>query len=709
MATDPFSNFKATPFVSQYAGLPIEEFAKSAQVLQQRGIQNREQLDKLDMMAYQIQTAPIDESVKQSRIQAIRDEQERIAQSGAYEMSGDLVRGQVKDFTRDKRLQTAQGNYASYQKMLEDSANLSPAQQEKVIAAYKKYVSEGGVGEEADQFGRYNKMSSIQFYEDQDISKFVRDFSDGWMADQNAYASPDGKGYIVSGTNKFVPYAEVYNMAMQAVQADPKMRRQLNDEALYTLSRMQGDSGVMFTGNPMDTITVTDPATGQPMEISAQEYVAQQYVNPYAVKESYQQATKDVKGDASFGDRLTASKGNQLYTYSSAAQNYGNIPDTPQEFESELVSINTRIKDIDATLARTDIDEETRTSLSSEKDGLLTNKSRLDNIKSGYFDGLPKADSFAGQYAMALKEAGITSIPRGSTTQGREGTTQGKTAKELDPNYALAEQIYKDTYKKVYGTNSEAPGFGTMTTALSNGNQQVNKMLSSQDFAGALEKEAAAASSSAQMIMFPETIDKEKLTTALLSGQYEAYASGETGVQERLTADLSGIEGVVAQATSGSTPEGVLYDVKLPIYDDKIHGDLPRATRNFLKDYKGGTIKVKELGASNVQSIAEQGFDAAAKNLQAANLPGNAQQQQVYQNAFRQQDSPYTYATDIQNIESDPIDLYKNSQAIATVTPVKTQAGIMYRVTDNVHGVTYELVNSKEKATAYAEALFNNN
>ena len=55
MATDPFSNFKATPFVSQYAGLPIEEFAQSAQVLQQRGIQNREQLDKLDMMAYQIQ------------------------------------------------------------------------------------------------------------------------------------------------------------------------------------------------------------------------------------------------------------------------------------------------------------------------------------------------------------------------------------------------------------------------------------------------------------------------------------------------------------------------------------------------------------------------------------------------------------------------------------------------------------------------------
>ena len=72
---DPLSNFKSSQFVSQYKGVPLAEFQQAATVLQNRGIQNRDAMDKLDMMAYQVQTAPIDESVKQARIKAIRDEQ----------------------------------------------------------------------------------------------------------------------------------------------------------------------------------------------------------------------------------------------------------------------------------------------------------------------------------------------------------------------------------------------------------------------------------------------------------------------------------------------------------------------------------------------------------------------------------------------------------------------------------------------------------
>ena len=90
MATDPLSNFRSSPFVSQYKGLPIDAFQQSATVLQNRAIQNKDQMDKLDMLAYETAVyGNEDEAIKQAQIKKIREEQERISKTGAYERSAD--------------------------------------------------------------------------------------------------------------------------------------------------------------------------------------------------------------------------------------------------------------------------------------------------------------------------------------------------------------------------------------------------------------------------------------------------------------------------------------------------------------------------------------------------------------------------------------------------------------------------------------------
>ena len=532
MATDPFSNFKVTPFISQYAGLPIEEFAQSAQALQQRGMQNREQLDKLDMMAYQIQTAPIDESIKQARIKSIRDEQERIAQSGAYEMATDLVRGQVRDFTRDKRLQTAQSNYASYLKMLKDSENLSPAQQQKVRAAYAKYVSEGGVGEQENEFGRYNTMTPVQFYEDQSISGFVSDFTDNWMANQNAYASPDGKGYIISGTNKFVPYEEVYNMAMQAIQADPKMTRQLNDEALYKLSQIAGDPGVMFTGNPMDKLQVVDPVTGETKEVSARDYVAQQYVNPYAVKESFEQRTKDVKADPLLtgSGSADATKLGDVSFMVSEAVNFGTVPDY-DSYTSEVESAQNSIATIQEQLNQT-ITEDTRKALLNNLSKAQNNLSRLQSYKQEYITSLPKEDQFAVKFADALAKEGINSIPTGSVDQSRDGKVTNRGMSEKDfTKFNKANEIYRELYMQEYGQAPDQVSFSPMYMALNKGKNVNNKSFSSEDFKGFINNLHETSTVAPGIYQFSDKLRSSggvnTLRDAIQGGNIAVYHSGD--------------------------------------------------------------------------------------------------------------------------------------------------------------------------------------
>jgi hypothetical protein len=301
MATDPLSNFRSSPFVSQYKGLPIDAFQQSATVLQNRAIQNKDQMDKLDMLAYETAVyGNEDEAVKQAQIKKIRDEQERIAATGAYERSADLVRMQGKEFAQNTQLNSARSNARNIAASQANASKYSPQQQ---AALQQRIQAYSGVGE-GDEFGKFNVFSEHQFYEDVDFNEKINEFVKDWKANSQEWVSNAQKaGYITSGGTEQVTEEEVRNAAMMMLQSDPKYRRALNDEARYKLYEATGDINAMVA-DPSTVIGTRTLADGTEENVTALQAAMETYVEPYAQRESYRKTKADMKTDGNFGLKL---------------------------------------------------------------------------------------------------------------------------------------------------------------------------------------------------------------------------------------------------------------------------------------------------------------------------------------------------------------------------------------------------------------------
>ena len=302
---DPLSNFKSSQFVSQYKGLPIDAFKQTADVLQQRNLQNKAAMDKLDMLAYQTEVYGEDEGIKQAQLQKIRAEQERIAATGAYENAGDLVRMQGKEFMQNSALNQARSNYQAIQKAMTEADEHSPAQKALFQLALSKYK---GVGE-PDEFGKYNKFS-YSYHDDPDINKAIDDFVDDWKADKTAWAEANA-GYITTGSTESVTEEEVRSAAVRMLMANPEYRRAIVENANYNVYQRTGNLEDM-AGNPADydmSYTVKDK-NGK--DVVVKQNMLQSYlgelVDPYAAREAYSKRDMNLKGDATWGAKFTAAQ-----------------------------------------------------------------------------------------------------------------------------------------------------------------------------------------------------------------------------------------------------------------------------------------------------------------------------------------------------------------------------------------------------------------
>lgn len=220
------SNFKSTQFVSQYAGLPVDEFLQSASALQQRGQQNQEKLDQLELMANNIQTMDIDQNVKQSRLAEIDKQMTALAESGAYEHAAAQVRMQARDFARDEELMDASANYSKLQKMKAEAKAQGATQiqlqyLDNAIAAYNRG---GGAAGGSD-------LAEVSFYKEANLAKEVDMILNGQKANKTIISAPDGSGFINTKTNERVTEADLRKQAIAYLSGDPKFSRQIQDMA----------------------------------------------------------------------------------------------------------------------------------------------------------------------------------------------------------------------------------------------------------------------------------------------------------------------------------------------------------------------------------------------------------------------------------------------------------------------------------------------
>lgn len=637
MATDPFSNFKVTPFISQYAGLPIEEFAQSAQALQQRGMQNREQLDKLDMMAYQIQTAPIDESIKQARIKSIRDEQERIAQSGAYEMATDLVRGQVRDFTRDKRLQTAQGNYAQYLKALEESEKYNPAQQVKLQKAYQEYVQSGGVGEEPDEFGRYNRLTPVSFYEDVDVQEKLDKLVDDWKSDKIAWAQKAREaGYITTGSNEEVTEQEVRQAATQMLMADPKIQRQLQDEAKYLLYRQTGDLSALDKSatEVIGTQQVKDPKTGEIVErdVTALDYVMANYVDPFAARESFLKQERGLKADPVFtaGIGSDANKLGDINYMTGEAVNFGFVPDY-KSYTTEVQSAEQSIANIQAQLNE-NISPEQRKALMGQLAKAQSNLSRLNSYKKEYTTQLPQNDQLAVVYADKLKALGLDPSTVASaylSSSDRQATNQTPEYKQRMAEYRdTTRKIYEEAYQEVYGSPAPAGGPSSYSELFKQGNSTNDKFFSQDDFKGYINELHETASTAPGIYQFSDKLRSSgglnTLRDAVQAGNIKVYHSGSIGADEESAKLIRMVPDLQMLGATKDAGQGSLVAVRVPTYSET---DLKKISDSevakFIRDNQNKIFYVEELGANNLSTKVNSLMMEASKSYQTSASLGN--------------------------------------------------------------------------------------
>ena len=429
MATDPLSNFKSSPFVGQYKGLPIDAFQQSATVLQNRAVQNQDTLDKLDMMAYNISVSDVDENVKQSRMKAIRDEQERISGSGAYEMATDLVRKQSKDFMQDTALNTATSNYKNMTAGMAESQKYSPQQQ----AAFKmRLANYKGVGE-GNEMGQYNTFGPASFYEDIDFNEKIDKFVDDWKANESEWVSNAQKaGYITSGGTKKVTEQEVRDASLRMLQSDPTYRRALEDEARYKLYELTGDINSMAA----DPNTVI--GTRGDENVTALQAAMEDYVEPYAQRESFKATSAGMKTDANFGLKMkmqqefagrSVVQGSAINPYEKLTSE--NWRQTTANQQAQLKSLKDQLSTVDPTANPAQYG-----ALQRQIDAVESQNKTFEQIKKEYRENLADISPEDAQ-ALAFSEK----------TQGINLARQGD---YFFNEPEKAKQVL-DAYKEVYG------------------------------------------------------------------------------------------------------------------------------------------------------------------------------------------------------------------------------------------------------------------
>lgn len=720
---DPLSNFKSSQFVSQYKGVPLAEFQQAATVLQNRGIQNRDAMDKLDMMAYQVQTAPIDESVKQARIKAIRDEQERIASTGAYEMAGDLVRAQSKDFMQDKRLQTAQSNFAQYQKDLEEAAKHNPAQQVKLQLAYQDYVKSGGVGETADEFGRYNKMAPTTFYDDVDIqeklNKIIKDFE----SNKKEWArKAQEMGYLESGSLESVTPERVRAAAMQMLQADPQIARQLEDEAKYLLYRQSGDLNSLRQSatTPVATRKMKDPKTGEikDVPVSAYEYITDNYVNPFVLRESFERKGYDLKSDNMYsGYASNVTKMGDVTYMQGSAVNFGNVPDyknyaqTIQSSEQLIASYQAELADPNVSAKRK---EEVASALATEQ----SNYSRLSEYKKDFLKDQEPAVSFATRFydiltAKGISSDNVSSASNAATPRGaNDNATDGYSNKMAQYRQEM-QNAYRQAYQETYGTEAPNTSYNYVDTYRA-GQKSNKKLFSDDDFQDYIDNLHSTASTTPGIYMFPEGMNKtggglQNLRTAIQGGNINVYHSTETGNDVEAVNMIKNVPDLQIVGATAEAGQGSLTVVRVPTYSET---DLKRISdgkvKQFIADNQGKYFYVEELGGGNnlatkvngIMMEADKAYRTSTAVLSDGQMnPAGANNAMEFLDKTRGVANPDYFAQQIAQAETTrtPSDLFVpgQSNAVARINPVVSQGNATLFQIDIIDPTTGEVSESR--------------
>lgn len=612
------SNFKSTEFVSQYAGLPIDEFLQSASALQQRAQQNTQQLDQLEMMANNIKTLDIDENLKREQLAKIDKQMQDLAASGAYEHATDRIRMEAKNFARNEDLMSASANYAKLQKMKEEAKALgvTDIQLQKIDNALKGYEMQGGSAGKAT-------LEDIGFYKEQNLSAVVDKLLSGWKANKSVIASPDGKGYINTKTNERVTEEELRAEAYKHLASDPQYMRQIEDMAKLNIY----NSTMQSTGDPQQAYNVYNNTDSASLN-AAQQDVINMIVDPSVAKYSYNVYGSTLSKDPMFegGGSQKPSLANLAISSKTDFIDFGTIPDNAVDFRNKRTSLTKEIAGLNAELAKLDPDSNEAAAVRKQLNAKSTGLEQLNQVHDKYLSSITDPTRQVGTLLNSAMNSGeYDDIAKGASNYIDKFTAvlnspkfQAEAAKYGVTPEQISQQLQDKGAMKLYNSGKDRKLFGA-------------------DFNDWLEENGQT--TMPQQYAIDDEDLREKATKSLQTGAVTFYNQSTKGAVTD-DEDFRNLPYEVVGVTS-MTENGHMYVVR---FSDKTENG-----KKVAGDYAGQTMLVKPEESNIDRVVGEQLFNEA---YGVARTPGGQLEAGALRTFGSMVGMPSKYADEIASIGS---------------------------------------------------------
>jgi len=277
-----FDKFKVNPYISTYAGAPVDAFNQVATNLQARYDKNLADMDQIELQMSAIATMDADKAYKDQLTKEYQDQIEAL--SAAPESATRGVRQLSKQFQMDERLKTMKTNQAALAQAQEEmkEGDYSDFQVNKFNQALAKYqaVDEDPnsptYGLSGAAAGR--KFIAPNFYEELVPGQVVDERVNGIKAVKEGKATISADGSIVMNDGSATISKERVAESAMGVLADPQMKRQMIDQFMYQFKRPPG-KGTTEDGKEFDEL---------------QAYFMQEYVDPAIAKYSINSQGQDL-------------------------------------------------------------------------------------------------------------------------------------------------------------------------------------------------------------------------------------------------------------------------------------------------------------------------------------------------------------------------------------------------------------------------------
>lgn len=280
---NPFESVSFAKYTPTYVGAPLEQFAKTAEVLNQRYEENKDSMDQLDIAMSNIPVEDADTPILKARLDKTRDIFKSTLDKGDFENAGNVVKTAFKEFATDGAVKAASDNYNIRQKT---KAELRDAYEKGTLSATqyadrtRRFNQYDGIGS-PDELGFYNKYDFDMGAKRVDLDEFAAKALHGYKADTTSksgtgvnYSSAEeqligiassqttNQVQISNGTRgKFVLEDQLKNNpdAMAYIQDEVRIHNENNPDNPITTDQFIDDYAMDYVKryNSVDSATAT--------------------------------------------------------------------------------------------------------------------------------------------------------------------------------------------------------------------------------------------------------------------------------------------------------------------------------------------------------------------------------------------------------------------------------------------------------------------